>query len=412
MANYLHRFSPLFLIAVLAPTLLTSTSCISPQPELIADQEKAADQEKSTAQEKATTQEKTGTQEKTTTQEKTAVPEDTGSWKPLPPVPKEFDWIRFNSGEWLKGDIDILREGNLEFDSDELGDLKIDWDDIAELHSPRMNSCLFEDKVTAYGTLLIRDDIVLVGGDEEQRFERKNLLTIIPGELRELNFWSGKVSLGFTGRSGNTNQTDATGLINIYRQTLSSRFIFEYNGTFSKLNGEESANNHNLSSQYDLFITSRFYVTPAAISVYRDRFQNIDIRVTPAVGGGYHIIDQGDMELDVTLGAGYRYTRFESVEAFEDDTDTTAAALGGIRFDVDLTKKIELSIDYTVQVGVPETKDTNQHALALFSIELMDVLDLDLTFVWDRVGDPAADSNGVVPENDDFRFTVGLGIEF
>jgi len=44
----------------------------------------------------------------------------------------EYDWIRLASGEWLKGDIKVLRGDALEFDSDELGDPTFDWDRITD----------------------------------------------------------------------------------------------------------------------------------------------------------------------------------------------------------------------------------------------------------------------------------------
>ena len=36
-------------------------------------------------------------------------------------------------------------------------------------------------------------------------------------------------------------------------------------------------------------------------------------------------------------------------------------------------------------------------------------LTLDVSFVWDRVNRPVADSMGNVPEEDDYRTTIALG---
>ena len=142
--------------------------------------------------------------------EKKAVAEETQQFEPIIPDSTDFDWIRLPSGEWLKGEIIVLRRGSLEFESDELGDLTFDWDDIGVLRSPRENSVLFEGKITATGTLLIRDGVVVVGGEETKQYDRKLLLSIIPGEPTERNYWSGKFSLGIDNRAGNTNQVDFT----------------------------------------------------------------------------------------------------------------------------------------------------------------------------------------------------------
>ena len=40
------------------------------------------------------------------------------------------------------------------------------------------------------------------------------------------------------------------------------------------------------------------------------------------------------------------------------------------------------------------------------------MLDFDITLVWDPTHDPRANSDGTFPEQDDFRLTFGLGIDF
>ena len=44
--------------------------------------------------------------------------------------------------------------------------------------------------------------------------------------------------------------------------------------------------------------------------------------------------------------------------------------------------------------------------------ELTSILDLDVSFIWDRVGKPQRDNDGDTPEKDDFRLVVGLGVDF
>jgi len=335
-------------------------------------------------------------------------------WRPPEPNPKKFDWIRIKSDEWLKGEITGLRDDSFEFDSDELDDLKFDWDDVKEVRSPRINTLVFENRITATGTLLIRDDVVLVreADGTERRFNRKDLLTIIPGEPTELNFWSGKFSLGVTFRGGNTRQADYSANMNLRRRSLYTRFDLTYLGAVGSFEGEETVNNHRLDGRYDVFLNRTFFLTPLAVSAYRDTFQNIAVRVTPSAGVGLHLIKHKGLEWDASVGGGYRYERYESVEPGESDDNGTGAALVGTKLEYDLTKKIELKLLYSAQIGIPDTLDTNQHAEAGLEIDVTGSLDLDLLFVWDRVGKPQAEDNGVVPKNDDFRLTIGFGFDF
>jgi len=335
-------------------------------------------------------------------------------WRPPEPDPKKFDWIRIVSDEWLKGDITVLRDDKFEFDSDELDDLTFDWEDVKEVRSPRMNTLVFEKRITVTGTVWIRDDVVLVreASGRELRFKRKDLLTIIPGEPKELNFWSGKISIGVTLRGGNTKQTDLSANMSLRRRSPYTRFDLSYLGALGTFDGEDTVNNHRLDGRYDVFVTRKFFVTPASVSAYRDTFQNIAVRVVPSAGVGYHLFKSKKVEWDVSVGGGYRYERYDSVEPGEAEDNGTGAALVGTTLEWDLTKDVELNVLYKAQIGIPDTLDTNQHAEVGFEIDLTGSLDLDIMWIWDRVGKPQADNDGVVPKKDDFRVTVGFGFDF
>ena len=94
------------------------------------------------------------------------------------------------------------------------------------------------------------------------------------------------------------------------------------------------------------------------------------------------------------------------------EKESTTAVTLGTSLNIDLTKRLELKFDYSAQVGLEDATNTNTHLLTLFSFEVFKDFDLDLTFVWDRVGNPPPDADGNVPEKDDFRYTIGIGWEF
>lgn len=337
-------------------------------------------------------------------------------FKPATPEPKKFDWILLTSGEWLKGDITVMRDDSLEFDSDQLDDLKLDWEKIAEVRSPRPNSILIDDGESGApytGKLLVtRDSVVITNEEGEQRFERNKLLVIVPGEPSEKNYWDGTVSLGISGKAGNVNQTDISLYALARRRTLESRWTTTYNGAFGSVEGEATVDNHRLSSRYDWFIGRKWYLTPLVLEYYRDIFTNIEHQITPAAQVGYHVIDTSKMEWDLEAGGGYRYTAYNSVEPGEPDSTGTAAIVAGTRFSWDITGDIEFQMNYQIQVGVPKTADTNQNAFLALSIDLIGDIDLDLSLTWNRTGNPRADSDGTVPQSDDLRYTVGLGWDF
>jgi putative salt-induced outer membrane protein YdiY len=203
-----------------------------------------------------------------------------------------------------------------------------------------------------------------------------------------------------------------TTLAFLRRRGPHSRLDLQYNGSIGTLEGTENVHNHRVTGKWDAFVTRRFYVTPLLMEYFRDRFQNIDMRVTPGAGVGYVLFDTRDFDWEVEGGGAYQYTRFDSVEPGEDREEQEGVARFATSVNIDITDDVEFRVDYTVTFGVPETQDAYHHALALFSVEIFNDLDLDVSFIWDRVETPRPDDDGERPDRDDFRLTVGLGYEF
>ena len=119
------------------------------------------------------------------------------AFQPPPPPSDSFDWVQLTSGEWLKGELIALYDGSLEFDSDKLDNLKLDWDDILQVRTARIVQVRFKDQRAATGRLVVEDKTVRVLGDTEQQFDRAAILSIAPGEPREINYCSGAATFGF-----------------------------------------------------------------------------------------------------------------------------------------------------------------------------------------------------------------------
>jgi hypothetical protein len=61
---------------------------------------------------------------------------------------------------------------------------------------------------------------------------------------------------------------------------------------------------------------------------------------------------------------------------------------------------------------VNEESGTYTHHLETgFEFELTRALDFDITLIWDRIQDPRPDSDGIVPEQDDYRLVFFLGLD-
>lgn len=329
-------------------------------------------------------------------------------------VPPEdtFDWIQLKSGEWLKGRLKAMQDRKLEFESEELDALAFDWKDIRQVRASRTLDVLFVDGEETSGPLVITPDQVLVNGAAPQVRPRGQLQSLTPSGAKEWNLWSGKGSLGLSLRSGNTESVDYNAQARLQRRTPATRYSLDYIGNISSVDGVESANNHRVNSEFDLWLSRRFYLILPFAEYYKDPFQNLAHRVTGGVGVGYDLIDRHNLEWTITTGPAFQKAWFASAQPGEPTEKVAGALVFGSRFDWNITRRIELVLEYRGQYTSKEVGETTHHGVSTLSLELTKRLDLDVSLVWDRIAQPKVGANGIQPKPDDFRLVVGLGVDF
>ncbi|WP_254843543.1 YdiY family protein [Shewanella sp. UCD-KL21] len=324
------------------------------------------------------------------------------------PQDTKYDWLQLTSLELLKGEIKSLYDDKLEFDSDELDTIYIDWEDVKALQSAGIVSIGFIDLSTKTGRLIVQDGNSYLDGEA---FDKSQILTIIAGAQSEANYWSSKISLGANLRSGNTKQIDYNAIAKTVRRTTESRFNLDYIGNYSKSDSEEKINNNRINTNFDWFLSKQFYLRPVFAEIYTDKFLNIDYKLTLGSGLGYTIIDNAKTEWNISGGPAYTYTKFDTVEAGEDEDSSSATVVIETVYDTEITSDIDFITSYRVQYGDDNSGGYTHHALATIEIELTDIFDLDLSFIWDHINKPQADSDGEIPKQDDYQFVVGFGID-
>ena len=329
-------------------------------------------------------------------------------------VPPEdgFDWIQLKSGEWLKGQLKAMQDRTLEFNSEELNDLTFDWKDIRQVRSPRALDVLSVAGQMVSGPVTITPEQVTVGVTNASVFPRDQLQSLTPGGSKEANFWSGRGTLGLTLRAGNTRSVEYNAQMHLQRRTPATRLSLDYIGNVSSIDGVESANNHRVNSEFDFWLSQRFYLVLPGVEYYKDPFQNLDHRVTVSLGVGYDLIDRPNLEWNITTGPAYQYAWFNSAEPGELTEKGTAALTFGSRLKWDITHRIKWLLEYRGQYTSKEVGETTHHGVSTLSLELTKRFDLDVSFVWDRISQPKVGSDGIQPKPDDFRLVVGLGVDF
>lgn len=346
--------------------------------------------------------------------------DDRSEWqKPTPVFKQDFDWIKLTSDEWLKGDIISMYDEKLEFDSDELDMQTIDLEDIAELRSKEWQSIRMFDGTIDEGYLVIKDGkLSLVKNGVTTHYEFSNLLSIASSGKNERDLWDGYVNLGINLREGNTVQFDYTFSAGIQRRSSSSRFKTDYTADYSRYEDKETeqttvtADSERLTSSYDWFFNPKIYFRAADFEYMADDFLNLDYRIHYGIALGYHIVDTSRTSWDVNLGPSYQKSKFLDVKDEEKDNEDSLGLTLGTDFTFEISNDIDYDASYNVQV-IDEASGGNIHHFQTgLEIDLTNDFDLDLTFYADRTENPKENSEGKVPEKNDFRLVVGLGYDF
>ena len=346
-------------------------------------------------------------------------------WTPAGVPQDGFDWIQLSSGEWLKGNFKVLYNDSLEFDSDELDLLNLDWEDVQQVRCHARQSIRIEEPGTVYGgfnlgksvktvegVLRIEGDLIFIDtGEGVMEFDRSSLISIASGKSTELDFWSAEITLSIDISAGNTDQLNYSAYANAKRRTSTTRFFIDYHGIFAQTQGIETTNTQRSNSYFDIFSTRRFFWRPIFAEYYRDPFANITNQVTVGTGVGYHIIDTSVTEWLISPGIAYVGTQYESREPGEDETTSTPALVVSTEFDTALTDKIDFNVNYKINVVNKDSGTYTHNATAGLEIELIRHIDLDLSVVWNRTQDPEPTSDGSVPEQDDLYFFCGITFE-
>ncbi|MEE4361848.1 MAG: DUF481 domain-containing protein [Pseudomonadales bacterium] len=323
-----------------------------------------------------------------------------------------FDWIRLESGEWLKGELIALYNEELEFDSDELDDLTFDWSDIAEIRTARVVQVRFSGERIATGSIVLENDTITVLGTQTQRFDRDDVLTIVAGTGGRRATWDGKITIGATLQQGNTDQYDVNTNASFQRRTVETRAALDYRGNYTETLTVRTVSNHRINGIMDRFISDRLFWRVLESEYYRDPFQNIRYRISASTAIGYQIIDTARTDWSITAGPGYLRTQFDAVEAGENERADTPSLALRTTFDYEITRNVDFEYDYRIQLLSEDAGAYTHHMVSGLSVDFIGNVDVDLSLIWDRTENPQRGEDGQTPAKDDLRFVLGIGFDF
>ncbi|MCW8336594.1 DUF481 domain-containing protein [Vibrio paucivorans] len=328
-------------------------------------------------------------------------------------------WLQLKSGEVLIGSFtgSVKEDHNsyyqtIEFDSDDLGDQEIDLEDIAILQTASKFRIRLANGETYEGYLRIEDDkLTIIDGAQTKIVPTGQVVTIHNLTTNELERWSSDIFLGANFSKGNTDELSVAAEFNAERTTVYSRTLLKYSGNLTESSGEKTANSHMADGSYDIYLKNQLFFRPIKLTVSSDEFQNIDYQVNASMQIGYFVVTQSDLEWDVSLGPGYQYTRFDTVQEEDSQSESSPTVLFSSNLEYEITSDLDFTHTYDMSWASNAAGGVRHINNLGLDLEVIEDLDFSVKFVWDHVSEPKADEAGIAPEKDDYKLNFGVTYE-
>ncbi len=226
--------------------------------------------------------------------------------------------------------------------------------------------------------------------------------------MKEKHFWSGwsgDIFAGLNKSNGNTDKTSASMSATALRKFERSQFRLKESLFYSESEKKMDGQKWDTSAKYSIdFGHEKRMFTFAQLTVDHDYFADIDYRVTPSVGLGYHIAKSDNWVWDADGGFGYRIT-YHRVNTAADDKSLTAIAHTFAKKRI--FEKAYVSEDFTIYPGLEARSGLLVHSESAFINSLRSNLDLELKYVVDYNSRPAA-----ATKKTDTQFIAGLKYKY
>lgn len=216
--------------------------------------------------------------------------------------------------------------------------------------------------------------------------------------------WTGSVFAGLNMQSGNTKKTSGNLSAAAERKMESAILALKANISYSESNRMMDGQKWDALARYALdFGQDNNWYNFYQMYVDHDYFADIDYRLTPSAGLGYHIVKSDDFTWDADAGLGYRITTYRSTSS--SDSDPTALLHTFAKKTV--FEKAAISEDLTVYPGLSKNSGVLLRSETAFTNPLTESFDLQLKYVVDHNTEP-----GVGKKKTDTQFIAGLNYKF
>lgn len=224
----------------------------------------------------------------------------------------QADIIHLKNGDLISGTIQEMGANTISIDIDYAEEnIVIDWKDISTLETDDEVTILKSDSTRAKGRVeSVNNRNITLAGPTGSTFNLDDVSNMNPAP-EGTYIGEGVFDLGGFLSTGNTEKGSLHAATEYVYKNEVNRFTLGGTYDLAHDSGKESANNFRIFGQYDRFLDANWFVYANA-DFTKDRFQDLDYRITGGAGLGYQFWDDSDKYLSLEAGPGYTYEVYSS----------------------------------------------------------------------------------------------------
>lgn len=325
--------------------------------------------------------------------------------------------VSLKNGDHLSGTIVSMDGKKLVLKTTYAGEVSIDWDQVEQFTSDQPLVVTKSNQQTVTGTVKTEDgsyvvttpqgaqtvaksDVAVMRSPADQAAYEKSLH---PGMLEG---WAGGGNFGLALARGNSETTNVALGFDATRKTTKDAWVIDAASIYStdeKL-GTTTANSFQGLIRYDRNLSKRVFAYGVFSGGY-DELQDLNYRLMPGGGIGFHAIATAKTTLDLLVGLGYTRESFSSGPTYKVNNLLTATLGDEFAYKLGARTTIMQNLYY-----LPSLNDTsNYRVTGNFGIttKLNGWMTANMLFNDRYYSQPVLGN-----KNNDILFTTGLGFTF
>ncbi len=322
------------------------------------------------------------------------------------------DVVTFTSGSKLTGTLVHVEGGTITFKSDDVGEVKIPQDKVAELTTDKPNTILFVDKTRKDAVIALKGGEYTASGE---KLDMSGVKSVNPEEEK----WHGSVNVAASSARGNTVSENVTLLAEVNRRwgdhdrfAANGGFYFAQSGD-SRDTKRKTEDRLVLAAQEDHFWANKVYQYVNG-KFETDRINDLDHRFRIGTGLGYQWLDNQNFDLTGTwsfsqeAGAEYVHEKWENPNPGQDEGYCSFRYAHHLKYVPRFAPSLSWFHNLEYHPDVSEWADVYTiNADVGFSTVVWAGWDLLAKIEWDYNSAPAEHA-----KNSDIRYIIGLGYKW